>query len=132
MTDSKEWEELQRIWGDGGLRVFISHSAERKRFAKDVQGDLRAYGMASFVAHEDIKPLKQWRGEIEKALWTCCWLCDLPPGLGPRDPRIQRAWSCRRGGRTPGAFGYPKRCGDGRHCSRPATSPQCDELRASS
>ena len=57
---------------------------------------------------------------------------DLPPGLGPRDPRIQRAWSCRRGGRTPGAFGYPKRCGDGRHCSRPATSPQCDELRASS
>ena len=57
---------------------------------------------------------------------------DLPPGLGPRDPRIQRAWSYRRDGRTPGAFGYPKRCGDGRHCSRPATSPQCDELRASS
>ena len=57
---------------------------------------------------------------------------DLPPGLGPRDPRIQRAWSYLRDGRTLGAFGYPKRCGDGRHCSRPATFPQCDELRASS
>ena len=26
---------------------------------------------------------------------------DLPPGLGPRDPRIQRAWPYRRGGRAP-------------------------------
>ena len=68
MTATNQREELQRLWGGGGLRVFISHTGEKKRLAKDVQENLRAFGMASFVAHEDIKPLKEWREEIEKAL----------------------------------------------------------------
>ena len=59
---------MQRLWGDGGVRVFISHTAEQKEFAKSIQTSLETFGIASFVAHEDIEPMRDWEGEIEKAL----------------------------------------------------------------
>ena len=68
MTEAKQLAELQQLWGEGALRVFISHTAAHKQVAKDIQGCLNNLGIASFVAHEDIEPMKEWEGEIEKAL----------------------------------------------------------------
>ena len=68
MMDDKQQEELQRLWGEGTIRVFISHTAVYKQVAKDIQKRLDNHGIASFVAHEDIEPMKEWEGEIEKAL----------------------------------------------------------------
>jgi len=53
------------------LRLFISHLAEHKSLASDLETCLQDYGICSFVAHEDIKPAQEWQDEIEKALRTC-------------------------------------------------------------
>jgi TIR domain len=57
-----------RIWGQGGYRVFLSHKAEVKKKAGDLKGSLSALGVSSFVAHTDIHPTKEWQDEIENAL----------------------------------------------------------------
>jgi TIR domain len=61
-------EASARIWGDGGYRVFLSHKAEVKKEAADIKKRLAAFGISSFVAHEDIEPTKEWQDEIENAL----------------------------------------------------------------
>ena len=66
--DAKEQDGLQQLWGEGALRVFISHTAAHKKVAREIQEELNRFGIASFVAHEDIEPMKEWEGEIEKAL----------------------------------------------------------------
>ena len=68
MMDAKQHDVLQQLWGEGELRVFISHTAAHKQVAKEIQQYLNNLGIASFVAHEDIEPMKEWQGEIEKAL----------------------------------------------------------------
>ena len=54
--------------GPGAVRVFISHTAEHKVKATDLKARLGQFGIASFVAHEDIKPMQVWLSEIERAL----------------------------------------------------------------
>jgi hypothetical protein len=58
----------RRIWGDAGYRVFFSHKAEVKKDVATLKADLRPFGVAAFVAHEDIHPTKEWQDEIENAL----------------------------------------------------------------
>ena len=58
------------LWGDGALRVFISHVAKDKEFAASLKVSLGSRGMASFVAHEDIEPMREWEMEIERALFS--------------------------------------------------------------
>jgi hypothetical protein len=62
--------ELEKLWGDGVVRVFISHIADHKVFATGLKASLERYGIASFVAHEDIEPMKEWELEIERALFS--------------------------------------------------------------
>jgi hypothetical protein len=61
-------EILKRIWGEGVLRVFLSHRAEDKIQAAALKSDLNPYGISAFVAHEDIEPNQVWQTEIERAL----------------------------------------------------------------
>ena len=61
---------LKQLWGEGELRVFISHKAEDKKLATDLKTYFCQYGIASFVAHADIEPLKEWSSELEKALFS--------------------------------------------------------------
>ena len=61
--------EAEDLWGDG-LRVFISHTHDVKRKAKQLGDDLKHEGMTTFVAHEDIYPSKEWQQEVTKALST--------------------------------------------------------------
>ena len=58
------------LWGDGAPRVFISHVAKDKEFAARLKVSLGSHGMASFVAHEDIEPMREWEMEIERALFS--------------------------------------------------------------
>jgi TIR domain len=58
----------KRIWGEGGFRLFLSHKAEVKKQTAELKENLLVYGIASFVAHSDIRPTKAWQDEIENAL----------------------------------------------------------------
>lgn len=60
----------QRIWRNGIYRVFLSHKTEVKREVGELKEALSPYGIASFVAHEDINPTQDWQNEIEAALST--------------------------------------------------------------
>lgn len=59
-----------RIWGNGGYRVFLSHKSEVKVETAELKKALQPFGVACFVAHEDIYPTKEWQSEIESALTT--------------------------------------------------------------
>lgn len=48
--------------------VFISHSHNDRQTAMSIKRELEKLGIESFVAHEDIEPMKEWRVEIERAL----------------------------------------------------------------
>lgn len=61
-------EAEKRIWGDSGYRLFLSHKSEVKAEVAKLKEDLEFYGITCFVAHEDIKPTKEWQVEIENAL----------------------------------------------------------------
>ena len=59
---------LERLWGSGSPRVFISHISEYRELAHSLKSALNSYGIASFVAHDDIEPMKEWEDEIVRAL----------------------------------------------------------------
>lgn len=61
-------ERSTRIWGDSGFRVFLSHKSEVKKQTASLKESLKPYGIASFVAHEDIAPTKEWQNELGAAL----------------------------------------------------------------
>ncbi|MHB1494980.1 MAG: toll/interleukin-1 receptor domain-containing protein [Acidithiobacillus sp.] len=61
-------DAAQRIWGDDGFRVFLSHKSEVKKETAALKDGLRLFGISCFVAHEDIHPTKAWQDEIENAL----------------------------------------------------------------
>ena len=68
MMNGRDNNRLERLWGDGAVRVFISHTHEHKQEATGIKNHLGNIGMAAFVAHEDIEPMKEWEIEIEHAL----------------------------------------------------------------
>lgn len=58
------------FWKPGQVRLFISHRDEHKVGANELAAALSAYGISSFVTHDTIKPLKEWRHEILRGLET--------------------------------------------------------------
>ncbi len=64
-------------WTSGYYRVFISHLSELKNSAALLKACLEYYAISCFVAHEDIKPTKEWELEIEKALHSMDALCAI-------------------------------------------------------
>lgn len=65
------------MWRHGSFRLFISHLTAHKDSASNLKQYLSWYGIDCFVAHEDIKPSKEWEEEIEKALFTMDALCAI-------------------------------------------------------
>ena len=70
MPSAEEAVINYRIWGNGKFRIFLSHKAEYKVETAKIQKQLATYGIASFVAHNDIEPTREWQDEIENALHT--------------------------------------------------------------
>ncbi|MBI2411427.1 MAG: toll/interleukin-1 receptor domain-containing protein [Candidatus Kerfeldbacteria bacterium] len=58
------------FWKPGHFKLFVSHLSRFKEAVSLLQASLYKYGISCFVAHEDIKPTKEWMTEIEKALFT--------------------------------------------------------------
>jgi hypothetical protein len=58
----------ERVWGDRGYRLFLSHKATVKKQVGMLKDGLEPFGIRGFVAHEDIHPTKDWQDEIENAL----------------------------------------------------------------
>ena len=72
-----ESRRLDRLWGEGAVRIFISHLAKYRALATEIQVGLTDFGIASFVAHEDIEPTTEWQSEIELALFSMNMLVAL-------------------------------------------------------
>lgn len=64
-------------WEEDAFRLFITHLAKHKRDAHSLKSNLRFYGVDGFVAHDDIRPGKEWQLVIESALHTCDALVGL-------------------------------------------------------
>lgn len=64
-------------WDDGMFHLFITHLATEKRTAHVLKSQLRYYGIDGFVAHDDIRPGKEWQLVIESALRSCHALVGL-------------------------------------------------------
>ena len=77
MMNEHESRRLDRLWGNGSIRIFISHIAKHKVWATEIQSGLAELGIASFVAHEDIEPAAEWQTEIERALFSMDMLIAL-------------------------------------------------------
>ncbi len=70
------------FWRKDYFRLFVSHLAIHRRFAAEIQNRLLALGISSFVAHNDIRPTREWQDEIALALATCDgMLALLHPGF---------------------------------------------------
>lgn len=65
------------MWQPNYFRLFISHLSSYKKSAANLKACLLKYGIHSFVAHEDIKPSKEWEIEIENALFSMNALCAI-------------------------------------------------------
>jgi len=61
-------DEVSRIWPDGRFRLFLSHVAAHKAEASQIKEELQLWGVAAFIAHEDIEPSLEWQKQIEIAL----------------------------------------------------------------
>lgn len=58
------------IWKNNYLRLFVTHSSKQKSKALELAEELDSYGVACFVAHHTIKPMKEWQSEILNGLKT--------------------------------------------------------------
>jgi hypothetical protein len=68
---AQKFGEPPDAWRDcDDFRLFVSHISTHKKRAHRLKEALAPYGVAAFVAHDDIRPTKQWREEILKALNT--------------------------------------------------------------
>ena len=60
------------LWKPGGApRLFMSHLASRREEVHGLSSELKQFGFACFVAHDEIEPSREWRREIERALDSC-------------------------------------------------------------
>lgn len=58
-------------WGQGQLKLFMSHLAVHQQFVGEVAWNLSLYGVSCFVAHVSIEPSEEWQSAIEVALRSC-------------------------------------------------------------
>ena len=62
--------ERTGLWKTKSLRIFLSHRDKHKGIAHDLAEALAPFGISSFIAHDAIKPMREWEKEILNALMT--------------------------------------------------------------
>lgn len=62
--------EALPFWKPGMVRLFVSHKDMHKAEANSLAEALFSFGVSSFVAHDTIQPMSEWRKEIMKGLET--------------------------------------------------------------
>jgi TIR domain len=68
--DAKIWKPRFHR-GEKFARLFLSHTHAHQAEIGQLKIDLLKYGVAGFVAHQDILPTREWASVIESALKTC-------------------------------------------------------------
>ena len=63
--------KMSGFWKQGQFRLFISHLAQYKKEAAELQEWLSLKDISSFVAHNDIEATKEWQDEIVAGLGSC-------------------------------------------------------------
>jgi hypothetical protein len=63
-------DAIERVWGEDGFRLFLSHVAKHKKCVAELKDTLAIYGVRAFVAHTPFQPTQEWVFEIETALNT--------------------------------------------------------------
>jgi len=58
------------LWKENNLRLFISHRDKHKAVANALAKALESFGVSAFVAHDAIKPMREWEKEILNGLIT--------------------------------------------------------------
>ena len=58
------------LWKANSLRLFLSHRDQYKAHAHALAESLEPFGVSVFVAHDAIKPMKEWQQEILNGLMT--------------------------------------------------------------
>lgn len=58
------------LWRADHFRLFLSHVSSFKKNATTLGDRLLKYRISSFVAHEQIRPSREWQNEINRALAT--------------------------------------------------------------
>ena len=61
----------QGLDSGGPLLLFVSHTSAHKSEVSAIRRELATWGVAAFVAHEEIEPTREWQVEIERALQSC-------------------------------------------------------------
>lgn len=64
-------DPVPECWSPLRFRLFLSHVSTHQKDATNLALALERFGIQSFVAHNDIKPTRAWRDQIELALRTC-------------------------------------------------------------
>ena len=52
-------------------KIFISHSHLEKKIAGEIKSQVEKFGTSAFVAHEDIRPTREWQDAIIENLKQC-------------------------------------------------------------
>ena len=58
------------LWQGEAFRLFLSHRDKYKSKAHELADALEPYGISTFVAHDSIKPMKEWQNEILNGMMT--------------------------------------------------------------
>lgn len=69
-TEPRARPEDVGLWKENALRLFLSHRDNHKAVSKDLALALEPYGVSTFVAHDNIKPMREWQKEILNGLTT--------------------------------------------------------------
>jgi hypothetical protein len=74
------------FWGEGHLKLFISHLSKNKERMSAMKSGLSKWGISAFVAHEDIEPTRKWMDEVEAGLETMeAMVAVVEPGFKESD-----------------------------------------------
>lgn len=76
--EEEDFQTQERLpWSSGYFRLFGSHLTADRDLMGQLKRQLGLWAVDLFVAHQDIKPTKEWVRELELALATCDGLMAL-------------------------------------------------------
>lgn len=62
------------------IKAFLSYSSKNKKLAGKIQKEFKKIGINVFVAHQSIRPSKEWKAEIKKEINEATWCLPLITG----------------------------------------------------
>jgi len=70
-VSNKIYKKISAPYAYKKSTIFVSYSSEDSIIAGALKRNLERYGISVFLAHEDIKPGRDWADDLEKTLEGC-------------------------------------------------------------